>query len=150
MGEGTVREPVNTTEWQKMCAWVKEHWPKGWPLEHQVTWYTDLEDFDDSDVWSAIHHLYEEGRDFPPNGSVLLNRCIYERQQTARADMYRGLPETVGAPMSTTWEAYTKQRFGEVMSVEATIVRIHRDRPCLTETCDIHFPKRLDVSATVV
>jgi len=128
-------------EWTDVCQWVGEHWAKGWPPEHQVSWYTDLEDFDASDVWAAVHHLYEEGRDFPPNGSVLLARCITERRLTAKADQYRGLPEPRGVPDPKNWIV---RRFGEDLSGLEMVERIHKERPaCGNKTCDLCYPVEL-------
>jgi len=130
---------MNSKDWTDICQFVDEHWTKGWPPEHQVTWYTDLKTFDSSDVWAAIHKLYEEGRDFPPNGSQLLARCITERRTSAQADQYRGLPEPRGEPDPRNWIA---RRFGEQLSGMQLVARIHLERPpCGNKTCDLHYPK---------
>ncbi len=130
---------MNSKDWRDICQFVDEHWIKGWPPEHQVTWYTDLKQFDTVDVWAAIHKLYEEGRDFPPNGSTLLSRSITERHTSAKADQYRGLPEPRGKPDPTGWIV---KRFGEHLSGMEVVERIHASmRPCANQECGVHYPK---------
>ncbi len=129
---------MNQKHWMEIVLWVDDRFDKGWSPEQATTWYADLEQFDASDVWAAIHKLYEEGRDFPPNGSTLLARCITERHTSARADMYRGLPEPRGKPDPTGW---IQKRFGETLSGMEVVERIHASmRPCANKDCQLHYP----------
>lgn len=133
----------------EMIDFVAKRYPDNqWTAEDVVAIFADLKDFDASDVWSAMNHYHESGREFPPNASLLLARSIEERQKTAREEMYRGTPEGRGKPLPEPepieWSDYAVKRFGEEMSFTDVVARIHREmRPCNTKTCDIHYPMKV-------
>lgn len=133
---------MNAKHWREMCDWYADRYPDSqYTAEDVIVIFEDLKDFDASDVWSAIFWLHEQGQEFPPNASMLLSRCIVERQKTAREDMYRGLPEERGKPEATNW---ILKRFEEQLSGLGVIQRIHAEmRPCNTKTCDIHYPMKV-------
>ncbi len=134
-------------QFDKLVDFVAERYPDSqWTAEDVVAIFADLERFDASDVWSAMNHYHEQGREFPPNASLLLSRSIDERQKTAREEMYRGIPEGRGKPLPEPepidWSEYAVKRFGERLSWDDAIARIHSEmRPCNTKTCDIHYQK---------
>ncbi len=133
---------MNQKDWMEIVLWVDDMFTKGWTPEQATSWYSDkrtgLKEFNSSDVWAAVYHLYESGRDFPPNGSTLLARCITERHTSARADMYRGLPEPRGKPDPMGWIV---KRFGETLSGMEVVERIHASmRPCANKDCQLHYP----------
>ena len=129
-------------DWMEIVLWVDDMFGKGWTPEQATTWYSDskvgLKAFASVDVWAAVYHLYEAGRDFPPNGSTLLARCVVERRRSAQADMYRGLPEARGTPEASDWIV---KRFGESLSGMEVVERIHaQSKPCGNKACELHYP----------
>ncbi len=136
---------MNSAHWGKIVDFVAERYPDSqWTAEDVIVIFEDLKDFDASDVWSAINYYHEEGREFPPNASLLLSRAIDERQRTARQEMYRGAPEKRGIPLPEPidWSEYAQRRFGERLSWVDAIARIHAGlTTCKTRSCDIHYPK---------
>ncbi len=140
---------MNAKDWDDIVGFVAKRYPDNqYTAEDTIVMFEDLHNFDASDVWSAMNHYHEEGREFPPNASLMLSRSIDERQKTAREDMYRGTPEERGKPLPAPepidWSEYAMKRFGEAMSFTDVIARIHAEmRPCNTKTCDIHYPQKV-------
>ena len=134
---------MTADEWGEIVDWLAERYPDSqYTAEDVIVIFTDLKDFDPSDVWSAVYWFHEQGREFPPNASMLLSRTLDERLRSARADMYRGLPESVGERPPT--EGWIKKRFGVNMTGTKLIARIHRERgPCKTKTCEIHYSMKV-------
>ena len=126
---------MNASEGADVCEWVDDRWTKGWPPEAQVAYFHDLRDFDPSDVWAAVMHLYEQGTDFAPTGSKLLATCIVERRATARPDR-QALP--VPEPEPVFQSDYAQRRFGESMTGMELVARIHAEKPCQQTDCDMH------------
>ncbi len=125
--------------WGEIVDWLAERYPDSqYTAEDVIVIFTDLKDFDPSDVWSAVYWLHEQGREFPPNASMLLSRTLDERLRSARADMYRGLPESVGERPPV--EGWIKKRFGVNMTGTELVARIHKERgPCKTKTCNVCY-----------
>lgn len=127
-------------EWQEVVEWIADRFPDSqWHAEQAVAYFFDVEDFDASDVWSGVFKLYEQGLRFAPNGSQLLAASRDERRDAAMRDRYRGLPE--GKRDDTvSWSDYTVKTFGEELSADDVIRRLHRERfqDCKSPTCDIH------------
>ncbi|KKK90891.1 hypothetical protein LCGC14_2718480, partial [marine sediment metagenome] len=127
---------MTADEWGEIVDWLAERYPDSqYTAEDVIVIFTDLKDFDPSDVWSAVYWFHEQGREFPPNASMLLSRSIEERQKTAREEMYRGAPEARGKPLPAPepieWSEYAVKRFGERLSWDDAIARIHAEmRPC--------------------
>lgn len=137
---------MNAADWDDIVDFVAKRYPDSqYTAEDVIVMFEDLKDFDASDVWSAVFHLHEQGREFPPNASVLLARAIDERQKTAREDMYRGTPEERGKPLPKPEPInWIVKRFGEQLSGLDVIARLHaQSRPCNTKTCDIHYPAKV-------
>lgn len=138
---------MNKPDMDDLIDFVATRYPDNqWTAEDAVAIFADLRSFDASDVWSAMNHYHEQGREFPPNASLMLSRSIDERQKTAREEMYRGTPEARGValpePDPIDWSEYAVSRFGEKLTWPDAIARIHSEmRPCKTKTCDIHYPK---------
>lgn len=137
---------MTADDWTEICDWYADRYRHSqYTAEDAVAIFADLKGFDASDVWSAVFHLHEQGREFPPNASVLLARTIDERHKSAREDMYRGTPEARGIPLPqpepSDWIA---KRFEKQFSGLEMIQRIHAQmRPCNTKTCDIHYPVKV-------
>ena len=138
---------MNASDWDDIVGFVAKRYPDTqYTAEDTIVMFEDLKDFDASDVRSAMKHYHEEGRQFPPNASLLLSRSIEGRQKTEREEMYRGTPEGRGKPLPEPepidWSEYAQKRFGEKLSWDDAIARIHSEmRPCNTKTCDIHYQK---------
>jgi len=117
---------VTSQEWVDIIAAVDDWFPKAnWHPEHAVNWFTDLEQFDAVDVWTGLLALKET--DVAPDGAALI------RAATDAADTGK---------KPSLLQAMTRRRFGEILSVEDTIIRIHLERPpCGNKTCDLHYPK---------
>ncbi len=133
-------DTLTIEDWIKIWNWVVTRFPdKPWHKEQATAYFNDLSEFDTADVWAALYHLYEQGQRFAPNGSQLVNATIKERRKAAQDNLYRqGLPETSGPIMD--WETYTTKRFGEALSVQETIERIHRTMPpCRNRECRQHY-----------
>ena len=130
---------MTADEWGEIVDWLAERYPDSqYTAEDVIVIFTDLKDFDPSDVWSAVYWFHEQGREFPPNASMLLSRTLDERLRSARADMYRGLPESAGERPPV--EGWIKKRFGVNMTGTELIARIHKERgPCKTKTCDVCY-----------
>lgn len=139
---------MNADQWGEICDWLADRYPDSqYTAEDVIVIFEDLKDFDPSDVWSAIFWFHEQGRQFPPNASLLLSRAIEERQKTAREEMYRA-PEKRGKPLPEPelieWSDYVQKRFEENLTWNEAIARIHAQmRPCNTKTCDIHYPVKV-------
>ncbi len=139
---------MNAVQWGEIVGWLADRYPDSqYTAEDVIVIFQDLKDFDPSDVWSAIFWFHEQGRDFPPNASMLLSRAIEERQKTAREEMYRA-PEERGKPLPKPepieWAAYTMKHFGEELTPTEVVARKHAAmRPCNTSTCDIHYPAKV-------
>jgi hypothetical protein len=140
---------MNASDWDDIVGFVSKRYPDNqYTCEDTIVMFEDLKDFDASDVWSAMNHYHEEGHSFPPNASLLLSRAIDERHKSAREDMYRGTPEARGKPLPQPepieWSEYVVKRFGEKLSWNDAIARIHAQmRPCNTKTCDLHYPMKV-------
>ena len=140
---------MTADDWTEICDWYEDRYRHSqYTAEDAVAIFADLKQFDASDVWSAVFRLHEQGREFPPNASVLLARTIDERAKSAREDMYRGTPEARGTPLPQPepieWSEYVVKRFGEKLSWNDAIARIHAQmRPCNTKTCDLHYKEKV-------
>ncbi len=125
----------------ELVDWVAERYPDTqWTAEDIIAIFADLKQFDASDVWSAMNHYHESGREFPPNASLMLSRSIEERQKTAREEMYQGQEygKPLPKPEPIDWSAT------EPIDGTAEVARIHAAmRPCNTKTCDIHYPEKV-------
>lgn len=137
---------MDADQFKDLVKFVAKRYPDSqWTAEDVVAIFADIRDFDASDVWSAMNHYHEQGREFPPNASLLLARSIDERQKTAREEMYGGevrgkpLPE----PEPIDWTK-TTMKLADEKSFDEVVARIHREmRPCNTKTCDIHYPMKV-------
>ena len=136
---------MTADEWGEIVDWLAERYPDSqYTAEDVIVIFTDLKDFDPSDVWSAVYWFHEQGREFPPNASMLLSRTKYERLQSARADMYRGLPESVGERPPV--EGWIAKRFDKEQTGTELIARIHKERgACKTKTCDVCYRVKVGV-----
>jgi len=126
-------------EWQEVCEWIADRFPESqWHAEQAVAYFFDVEKFDASDVWGAVLALYEKGLRFPPTGSQLVAGSYEQRREAAMRDRYRGLPDTPVEQIG--WEEYTVRHFGQPMTADAVIRRLHAERfpDCSSPTCDIH------------
>ena len=131
------------SEWIEIVDWIGKRFPDHpWAAEQALAFYDDLAEFDASDVWSGLYSLYEEGQRFAPNGSQLLKAARSERRREARPDQ-NALPETTEDRVSDVWRKVSETKFGEVVSFQEAIERIHAERPCKTRTCPIHYPEKV-------
>ena len=133
---------MKSEEWSEIVEWIADRFPESqWHAEQAVAYFFDIEEFDASDVWGGVFKLYEQGLKFAPNGSQLLAAVRDERREAAMRDRYRGLPEdTQQRDEQSTWEEFTQNRFGEQLTPNAVIRRLHAERfpDCTNPLCDIH------------
>jgi hypothetical protein len=135
------------TEWTELVVECEKRWPNFWTKEQAVAYYQDIRDFDAIDVWSAWHLLYSQGRDTPPNGSML-QAVARQEARRSRDTGYHRLelpdPDTV-----TVWETYSQQTYGRVVSMQQAIRTEHAKLPAdqcaglrsYNRHCDIHKTK---------
>ena len=71
-------------EWDDILTFVEEQWPGQWRPQQAISYYRQLADFDAVDVWGALQKLYDKGRDFAPNGSILKSATLEERRVSYR------------------------------------------------------------------
>ena len=124
-------------EWGELAAWIDTRWPNQWHAEQAVAYYHDLDEFDASDVWAGLYHLYNQGLRFAPNGSQLKAATISERRQAALEDRYDSvaLPEPVETETGRIGRLYP----GETVDASEHIRRVHESKgPCGSRFCDIH------------
>ena len=131
---------MNPEEWDKVVDWVNARFPKGWGPEQDVAYYEDLEEFDASDVWSAVFTLYDRGTEFAPKGSTIRAAAIDERRASALRERYDnpGLPEPVEKEQDVPgWFGHLYP--GETVDGAEHVRRWHRKLgPCGSRYCDIH------------
>lgn len=129
----------------EVLEWIGKRFPDHpWTAEQALAYFDDLREFDASDVWAGIFALYEEGQRFAPNGSQLVKAARTEQRRTARDAQY-ALPESTERPPSDAWTRASKRMFdGEVVTIQEAIERRHRERPCKTRTCPIHYPEKTE------
>lgn len=113
--------------WGEIVDWLAARFGRtAWNADQAVAAYRDVHEHDPTDVWAAVHSLYGRGLEYPPSPSQLLAATVEEARRSAREDQYRALPEQVDEP--TTWEQYTKRRFGEVLTAQQVIERLHAEK----------------------
>ena len=122
-------------EWNIIVEWYADRYSPYEPAE-AVAIYTDVRHFDYDVVQGAVRTLHERGSKWPPNASVLYAACVAERRDRATGNRFRALPEDTGPPVS--WSEYTRNRFGEELTVGEVIERLHAARSCKQERCEIH------------
>ena len=131
---------MTVDEWSDIVDWIQDRFPdKPWRPEQVVAYYKDLQNHPASLVWTAIHHLYEQGQKFTPNGSQLVAETLSTRRREARDNMYRETPALPEPKSTVEWAAFSKKYYGKAMSIRETIEQIHRDKPCKNRSCSIHF-----------
>ena len=129
--------------WKELMHWVGDRFPnKPWTAEQSVAYYHDLERFDPTDVWTALHALYEKGQAFAPNGSQLVAATLQIQRMNARPEWQTALPEPVVERFES---AFAETRFGKKMTGLQLIERIHSDMPrrkCGNKDCGLHEEER--------
>ncbi len=99
-------------QWIELVTWVDERWAtRTWSDDQARAYYTDLRKMDPSDVWDAMHHLYAEGREYPPTGSILMSRTTDIYIKRLRADAAQALPEPPADDVSMKWSDWS-HKFG--------------------------------------
>lgn len=134
---------ITAAHWAELVEWIEKRFPdRGWYAEQAVAYFEDMrERFDMSDVWTAINSMNEKGQRFAPNGSELIAATIQVARREAIDDLYRreALPE----PEPVEWSDYVERKFGEKLSWQEAIARIHSEmKPCNTKSCEIHYGKQ--------
>lgn len=142
-------------EWGEVVDWVEKRFPDSqWHPEQAVAYFQDVKQCDPVDVWAGLQLWYEQGQRFAPTGSVMVAEARKQSVARHRPEL-RSLPSesvtpAVGALASaaaqnpSTWDTYTQNRFGKLMTAHEVIVKLHTERTdCLSPSCDIH--KQLDV-----
>jgi len=120
-------------EWMEIVDWVNARFPHSpWHPEQAVAYFQDLNEYDPTDVWQALHGWYAQGQTYAPGGSVLVAAVRTLRRRNALDEQMRQLPEDVGEVIR--WSDYAERRFGERLSWSEAIPRIHAER-CRDESC---------------
>lgn len=113
---------MTVDEWSEIVDWIEVRFGHGWSPDQAVALYQDHANKDASDVWQAIHRLYNEGRDFAPNGSVLAAKIREVRRENAmRERQGMGLPP----PSGLWWSQYALETFGEQIPLAVAAERMH-------------------------
>ena len=115
--------------------WVNARFTKPWRAEQAVAYLDDLAEFDTTDVWSALYHLYSQGIEFAPTGSKLKARALTERRQSALEDRY----DNPALPVPVRESGWLVNDDGERETGLEHIRRVHAAKgPCGNPRCDIH------------
>ena len=129
---------MSPDQWGEIVEWVGDRFPnKPWNAETAVAYFYDLEQFDVTDVWAGLHHLYEEGQAFAPTGSQLLYTTRKLRRESAFTERYeaKALPAATGS----VWSVWAKEKFGEDLTAIEMIERLHRESTtCKSSSCPFH------------
>ena len=126
-------------EWLEMVEWVDDRWAsRSWDQDQARAYWKDLKHMDAADVWDALAHLYKEGREYPPTGSVLTARAIDIQITRLRAAAPRAIPVNLGGDGG--WAEWRDRLgYGGLSMEEATRLshRRHNPKGCDFEGCDI-------------
>lgn len=128
-------------DFDEMIGWIEIRWPNlRWTSVTVAALFEDLQQFDGSDVWAAIHRLYEKGTDFAPTPSVIIATCLEERRLTAERERANAWPAL--NPGRSTWPEYARRIYGTELSLWAAAEEEHRRlEDCNIQTCKIHKKK---------
>lgn len=97
-------------EFLKVRQWIIDRWPPMASLTNGqwLAYRDELERFDPSDVWEALHLCFEQGPEFAPGVAKLSRLC---QEQTLQQVQRKALP----APQGVSWAEYSQQRWGRVI-----------------------------------
>ena len=125
-------------EWGEIVEWVGDRFPNNpWVAETAVAYFYDLEQFDVSDVWTGLHHLYEEGQSFAPTGSQMLMATRKLRRRYAFTERLE--PTALPEPKGDVWSVWAKEKFGEDLTAIEMIERLHKESTeCNSPSCSGH------------
>ena len=128
---------MTPSEWQEIVVETDKRWPGQWTPAQAVAYFTDLKEFDTTDVWSAWNRLNDSGREFPPNGSLLRSKAIDERRTSAKRELW-DRPQLVRSDGVITWQTYAVATFGEEIGLWEAARREHATMTCRSRMCDVH------------
>ena len=130
-------------QWIELVEWVDDRWAtRTWNDEQARAYYADLKNMDATDVWDAIYHLYAEGREYPPTGSILMNKTRDIYVTRLRAEAAQALPEPAADPDgSMQWGDWAHKIGHTGRTLPEAIKESHaRQFPkgCGRAQCDVH------------
>lgn len=122
---------MSPESWMELVGWVDARWAgRTWSHDQAKAYYTDLKNMDAADVWDAMYHLYGEGREYPPTGSVLMSKTRDIYVTRARADAAQQLPPPAAPEGATDWDSWAHQLgYTGLALAEAVRVSHHRQFP---------------------
>lgn len=135
-------------EWDELLVWFEQRWPHNrWSPATIGALFDDLEKFDAVDVWGAVHHLYEQGREHPPSPSTIVARTLDERRQNALRERM-AMPKRLNGgpdpdpPVEIFWPEYAERTYGDPISFAEAIQLEHlKVTDCRSPLCDLHRRK---------